>query len=299
MKKQWLYMQDTQSIKIQPLKKQYFTKMAFYSALFLIVLSAISNAQAKNPKHSPRGYMAICDYGEPCTVAQPSLVAFGHNSQFVFKILNGNFVCSESTFNRANFVNKSNASSQPHCSITLKPTEQDNDSVASSSPLTDGVYAIVSRYSKQALSIAPAGQLQQTPYTADASQHFIITQRNDGYFSVGTLAKSDKTLQKALEVKDWQTEDGAQVALNKVADSWSQHWEIKYTDAQYVAITSRFNGKALDLLELSTGAPIRLWTYWGGDNQQWQLIPAEPVSTHQPHILNQPSAAFDQPKTSQ
>jgi arabinan endo-1,5-alpha-L-arabinosidase len=45
-----------------------------------------------------------------------------------------------------------------------------------------------------------------------------------------------------------------------------------------LAIASRFSGKALDLYGLNTnnGAQVQLWTYWGGKNQQWQLVPITP-----------------------
>lgn len=61
-------------------------------ALGLIALSA----QAATNR--PDGYTTICKSDESCSVSQATNVAFGASGQFVYKVLNGSFVCSVATF---------------------------------------------------------------------------------------------------------------------------------------------------------------------------------------------------------
>lgn len=263
---------SSKMVKLVQLAKHFL----YASVSSIVAMSVAGQVHAMNSANSPKGYTVICDYGQTCAVAKPNLVAFGHRGQYAFKIMNGAFLCNERAFNRTNFSSlnndANNASSQPSCSVAVKIYRQNINAVQSASELTDGAYAIISRHSQKALTLSKTGELQQAPYTGAANQHFIITKRNDGYFAIAAKNK------KALEIKDWQTDDGAQITTGIAADSWNQHWLISDSDTHYVSIASRFNGKSLDLFELNTNnsAQVRLWTYWGGNNQQWQLIPAKP-----------------------
>ncbi len=236
-----------------------------FSALGSAVVGLSSQGHAADNSTTPEGYVAICSYGQTCAVAKSSLVAFGSQGQYAYKILNGAFTCSERAFNRV-ADNTENAT----CSVAVKKVQKPPVFIQSAAELSDGAYAIISRHSGKALSLNAQGALQQAPYTGNAEQHFTIAKRKDGYFSITSHRQS------ALEIKDWQTSDGAQVTAGAVADSWNQHWLISDSDPNYVSIASRFSGKSLDLFGLNTNnsAQVRLWTYWGGNNQQWQLIPA-------------------------
>ncbi|WP_054113349.1 RICIN domain-containing protein [Marinagarivorans algicola] len=235
------------------------------SALGAVVASLSGQAHAANNGTAPEGYVAICSYGQACAVAKSSLVAFGSQGQYAYKILNGAFTCSERAFNRV-----ASDTENATCSVAVKKTQKAHTFIQSAAELSDGTYAIISRHSAKALFLNAQGMLQQAPYTGSAEQHFTITKRKDGYFSITSHHNS------ALEIKDWQTSDGAQVTAGTVADSWNQQWLISDSDPNYVSIASRFNGKSLDLFGLNThnSAQVRLWTYWGGNNQQWQLVPA-------------------------
>jgi hypothetical protein len=46
----------------------------------------------------PSGYTTICSEGRTCSVSASTNVAFGRADRFIFKVLNGSFVCSEATF---------------------------------------------------------------------------------------------------------------------------------------------------------------------------------------------------------
>lgn len=52
----------------------------------------------------------------------------------------------------------------------------------------------------------------------------------------------------------------------------------------FYRIGSRHTNQALDVYEMNRhhGGPVCLWTFWGGENQQWRLIevstPAAPDS---------------------
>jgi len=61
----------------------------------LLLIAATTAFAATN---RPDGYTTICKIGESCSVSQSTNVAFGAAGQFVFKVLNGSFVCSVATF---------------------------------------------------------------------------------------------------------------------------------------------------------------------------------------------------------
>jgi hypothetical protein len=66
---------------------------------------------------------------------------------------------------------------------------------------------------------------------------------------------------------------------------------LKYVDGPYLRINNRNNPvESLDVTNKSTAdnAPIQLWTYSSGKNQQWQLVPE---SSGGYHIVNRNSAA--------
>lgn len=252
---------------------RYYRRPTRYSAILLaittllagqLIVCSVKADTDLGHATPPKGYTAICAYGETCAVTKPSLVAFGSHGQYSYKLLKGAFQCSERSFNR-----KPNAISSATCSITKSSsTKSKTLHSISASTLADGVYTIVSRHSGKALELTPQGTLQQTPYNKQSSQHFTLSQRDNGYFTLSPVKGY------ALEVKDWQIDDGALVGLARESNSWNQQWKISDADKNYVSITSRFSGKSLDLLGLNTHtkAQVRLWTYWGGDNQQWQLI---------------------------
>lgn len=216
---------------------------------------------------TPKGYQPICRYGETCAVAKPTLVAFGSHGQFSYKLLRGAFECSERAFNR-NPLNTDATS----CSIAEQRTDNALKKVAltSAADLKPGKYALLSRHSSKALTLGDEGITQQA-YKKAGNQHFDLSLNADGYLQVAAG-------EEVLSVEGWEINDGASVTMGAADDSWNQHWAIEDArDKGYFVIKSRFNGKSLDVVGLNThsSAQVRLWTYWGGKNQQWKLIPVK------------------------
>ena len=64
----------------------------------------------------------------------------------------------------------------------------------------------------------------------------------------------------------------------KLAIAFLATWLAPSALAQtYYKIANKLSGKVLDVTNLSTsdGALIQQWDWWGGDNQQWQLVPVD------------------------
>ena len=242
----------------------------------LLACSTLSLAESNN---APAGYTAICTYGQTCAVTKPSLVAFGSQGQYIYKIIGGTFACSERAFNRPPSNTQTATCSVASAAKTTAPLSH----VKSSADLQNGIYAIVSRLSGKALELGDNGQLRQAPYNAASKQHFALQKQKDGYYTITSqyAGSNSKSPLKTLAVKDWQTNDGAGVTTADSSQSWDQHWKITDAEPGFLAIASRFSGKTLDLYGLNTnnGAQVQLWTYWGGKNQQWQLVPITPLKT--------------------
>lgn len=237
----------------------------------LMVISALAphvNASA------PAGFTGLCSLDESCAVEASTFVAFGADDDFVYRTLSGNFVCTGETFNLPS------SPSNAYC-LALAPT--DHSAAASNAgdqevePTIDqpasGTYAIVSRSSSKALSINNTALEEGLPVQQNFEQkpHQLWSVRllDDGYYSI-TALNSDL----ALEVMDWNTNDGAKLVQLPWINSWNQHWAIEPTGEGFVQIKSRFADKVLDVYEMNQehNGNVRTWTYWGGDNQQWRLV---------------------------
>jgi hypothetical protein len=79
----------------------------------------------------------------------------------------------------------------------------------------------------------------------------------------------------------------------------AQQWQFQPTSGGYVRINSRLNGaQAIDVTNVSTAdnAPLQLWTYSGGDNQQWLPVAESDgayhfVNRHSGKCLDTPGAS--------
>jgi len=63
-----------------------------------LLAAALSCNEAEAATNRPDGYTTICKSDETCSVSQSTNVAFGAAGLFVYKVLNGTFVCSVDTF---------------------------------------------------------------------------------------------------------------------------------------------------------------------------------------------------------
>lgn len=57
-----------------------------------------SSDSSLDGKNRPDEFKTICKIDETCTVSKSTRVAFGANGSFVYKVLNGSFLCAVSTF---------------------------------------------------------------------------------------------------------------------------------------------------------------------------------------------------------
>lgn len=66
----------------------------------IIVVSVLIlwSTSAFSATNRPSGYKTICKINKTCSVSGSTNVAYGASGKFVFKVLNGSFVCNTSTF---------------------------------------------------------------------------------------------------------------------------------------------------------------------------------------------------------
>lgn len=256
-------------------------------------LAAVSISVSAATKSRPDGYVTICKAGETCSVASPSMVAFGASDLFVYKVLRGSFVCSAHTFgtdpnrnNPAKECSISESVSKPATALAASGAVLGSSSSSSggspvqATPLETGRYAIVSRLSGKTLTVdglseTDGAKIVQGEEPQADSLYWDVTDLGNGYYSVRAAATG-----KSLDVHEWNTNDGAEVRQIEWINSWNQHWTIQSVGNGYYSVVSRFSGKSLDVYEMSKakGTDIRLWTYWGGENQQWGFVPAGAAS---------------------
>lgn len=131
----------------------------------LVLATIASSALAAN---RPAGYVTICSEGKNCSVASATTVAFGRADKFTYKLLSGNFVCSEAVFGAriAGGVNEcsisrttNSSSSAPAQSSSSKPVASSVPSSATSSKssVTSSVVSSVRSSSSSSVSNPPVG----------------------------------------------------------------------------------------------------------------------------------------------
>jgi hypothetical protein len=251
----------------------------FYSSLAALAFST-AHANALD------GFATICTLDESCAVDSSTLVAFGSKDTFSYRTLSGSFICNGKTFGMQGKI-----SPESTC-MTLDSSVLGSTSSSSSSgtstykdavpgQIPTGLYAIVSRSSGKALAIADGSSedgapLVQQDFTGDAYQVWQVEDLGDGYYAI-TAQHSEK----ALDLQDFTNKDGVKLQQNPWMNSWDQHWVIQRLNGGFFRITSRQSNQALDVYEMNQmdGGPVCLWTYWGGDNQQWRLLPITASTT--------------------
>lgn len=123
-------------------------------------------------------------------------------------------------------------------------------------PITAVIFAI----SITALAITPRPDpVEPTPSpTVIANGKYVITNR----FS-----------NKAMEVNQASSADGANVVQRSYSGGQHQQWNVTNLGNGYYSIRAAHSNKSLDVYEWNAndGADARQWTYLGGDNQQWRI----------------------------
>lgn len=252
-----------------------FRKLGLTTLLLCVTFLGLTG-QALAATNRPDGYTTICKIDETCTVSQSTNVAFGAAGLFVYKVLNGTFVCNVATFGS----DPNPAKSVKECSVPSGSSSGSSSSGSSSSSssgstgaISSGRYAIISRHSGLALDVAgvstaDGANVQQWGYGGGQNQQFDVSNLGNGYFSIRPVHSG-----KSLDVWEWSTEPGGEIRQYTYAGGDNQQWAISSVGSGYYTITSKFSGLALDVWEWSTaaGGDIRQWTATGGYNQQWQF----------------------------
>ncbi|MFF4958264.1 RICIN domain-containing protein [Streptomyces sp. NPDC001222] len=92
----------------------------------------------------------------------------------------------------------------------------------------------------------------------------------DGYATVVNSGSG-----KCLDARAAATANGTVVQQYSCNNSTAQQWSFTATGDGYVRIDNRNDpAQVVDVTDVSTAdsAPVQLWTYGGGDNQQWQPV---------------------------
>jgi pectate lyase C len=103
--------------------------IVFLGAVVLLTSATVFAA------NRPSGYQTICTTSKPnCSVSTATNVAFGRSGRFTYKILSGNFVCSEITFGAGSKVSGGiNECSIPRSSSTSSSISSSSSQISSSS----------------------------------------------------------------------------------------------------------------------------------------------------------------------
>jgi hypothetical protein len=227
----------------------------------------------------PEGFVSICTLDESCAVEASTLVAFGQQDRFSFRTLSGSFICNGKTFGIEGKISPSAT-----C-MTLDSNLQGTAASSSSSGATmpedtllnipSGTYAIVSRSSGKALAIRAGSEqdgalLVQQDFRGEPHQLWRVEDLKDGFYSISASHSG-----KSLDILDINNRDGAKLQQLPWMNSWDQHWNIQALGGGFYRIASRYSHQSLDVYEMNhhDDGPICLWTFWGGENQQWRLIP--------------------------
>ncbi|MCW2861654.1 MAG: hypothetical protein JWP48_3362 [Actinoallomurus sp.] len=95
---------------------------------------------------------------------------------------------------------------------------------------------------------------------------------------------------KCVDVRAAGTANGTAIQQYTCNNTTAQQFQFQYVDGPYLRVNNRNNAaESLDVTNRSTAdnAPIQLWSYSGGKNQQWQLVPE---SSGAYHLANRNSA---------
>jgi hypothetical protein len=81
---------------------------------------------------------------------------------------------------------------------------------------------------------------------------------------------------KCVDARGAGTTNGTAIQQYSCNGTNAQEFQLQYVDGPYVKIVNRGNpAEGLDVTNVSTSdnAPIQLWSYSSGKNQQWQAVP--------------------------
>ncbi|MDN3351595.1 RICIN domain-containing protein [Actinomadura sp. DC4] len=127
------------------------------------------------------------------------------------------------------------------------------------------------------LSLAGAPATDQSTDPVSQSQWYTLVNAGNG---------------KCVDARAAGTASGTVIQQYACNGTTAQQFQFQYVDGPYTRINNRnAPAEVLDVTGKSTAdnAPIQLWTYSSGKNQQWQLVPEASGTTYR--IVNRNSAA--------
>ena len=146
---------------------------------------------------------------------------------------------------------------------------------AQSTPVANGVYKIVDRNSGLVADVWRAGTTNGTPvhqytYSGGANQQWGVTNVGGGIYKIIGVQSG-----LALDVVGSGTANGTLIDIWPYNSTYAnQQWAITPTSGGYYRLTPQnATGSCLDVQHsaLTNDAPLEIWTYGGGNSQQWSF----------------------------
>lgn len=266
------------------------------SALLGSMLCFSASLQAQDLAASePLSYTTLCTKDENCSVSRASIVGYGNEQNKIYRTLAGAFICNAASFglsedssNHSSSKAESSAAvdAEPYCFTPNTGAAQTSAQSAASLnapsnldwlyPLVeDGVkFAIVSMASGKALTrMADSDDelvVVQSDFNQGDNQLWTFKPLDSGYYAI---TSSDEEV--AIGLDGWSRDEGTELRAKDWINSWHQQWSLHSSENHLAVISSRFSGKVIDVYEMNNfdqGA-VRAWTYWGGENQLWLILP--------------------------
>jgi hypothetical protein len=141
--------------------------------------------------------------------------------------------------------------------------------------ITDGVYALASRYSNKTMTALSGGtangtKLVQWGYTGGDEQKWTFSHLGNGQYKATGLASG-----RVVDVAGISTANGANLTLWDWLNGNNQKWTVTPAGDGYFKLTAVHSGKVADVEGPSTanGADVHQWSYVGAQNQEWTFAP--------------------------
>ncbi len=221
---------------------------------------------------APRGYRPLCAYQEACALPAPQLVAFGSQGRFIYKLLHGRFECSAVSFQRLPADPES-----AYCSIAQQALTKHSDSTTLAIDKAPPPRArLVSRQTGLALALNASGQLQLKPIDHPDVLRLHIQPQSPGVVQLAIAqTEQDEALSGSDEahrfVAPSSLTEGSRVHLsaNAPAHPWLILEPVTQSASDKRVFFTLMHRESRLVLDVSANGAPRLWSYWGGENQEW------------------------------
>jgi pectate lyase len=143
-------------------------------------------------------------------------------------------------------------------------------------PVGGQVYSLINAGSEQALDIYGGGtangaNLIQWPYKASRNQQFLLTELDNGYWSI----KAEHSGQ-AVDVAGASKEDGGNILQWNYHGGNNQQWQLKRSSNGAYSLVSRHSGHVMTVADdANAGGNVFQQTDSGTSNQLWYFNPID------------------------